>query len=70
MTLIKPALVAAALAAASPAFAGGFGFPFMPNMTFPQEKVTVTKSGSTTLETCERSKAADICDTAVDQASK
>lgn len=55
MTFLKPALITAAVALASPAFAGGFAaMPIMPTLTFPAEGAfePATKEQFKLFETC------------------
>lgn len=55
MTLLKPALVAAAIAFASPVLADGFtATPVMPNLTFPSEAAfaPATRNPTRLLEAC------------------
>lgn len=58
MTRIATVLFAATLAVASPAFANGLSFTYMPTLTYPADTaVQVTKSKTTVLPTCETAKA-------------
>lgn len=67
MTRIATALFAATLAVASPAFANGLSFTYMPTLTYPADtQVQVTKSKTTVLPKCETGKA---CTKAVDDLS-
>lgn len=54
MNALKPALIAATIAFAGPALAGGGpSFVYFPNLTYPTQDATVTRGSATVLDQSE-----------------